>query len=217
VNKSGTSASYISANKKIYIPSKPKKLGMWVHGDGKNHWLRAAVTDSAGKTHTLNFTEQNKLNWYGWKFVQAAIPSGVAYPISLEKIYVAETLSTHKNKGIILFDELVAIYKDSEAVRYFSNVKAAVVHHKKEWTIRFNHEMDPKTVNSSTMYVEDQDGKRLPVQVSLDPTLKVAKVIPPVTGYEKGKLYQLVITKHVRSKKGVSVAKDSYKTFTIQN
>ncbi|WP_108668984.1 phosphodiester glycosidase family protein [Peribacillus acanthi] len=212
----GTAASYLVGKSNLTIPAKPIKLGMWVHGDGKKHWLRGTVVDAKGTKHTVNFTEQNKLDWYGWRFIEATVPSGVAYPISLERVYVVEPLAAQFNKGSILLDEITAIYKEGPQKPYFSKTNATKVSSTKEWTVTFNTEMSKGSVSNSTIYIEDEFGVRTPVSVSLDASFKKAIVKAPTGGYEKGKAYQLVITKYNSSTAGRTMLKDSYKVFQVE-
>ncbi|MFC4778711.1 family 10 glycosylhydrolase [Paenibacillus sp. GCM10023252] len=114
----GTSAAYINfkdpdGTAGRSIPGNPVKLGIWVYGDAGNHWLRAAVRDSAGRVSTLDITASNGLNWSGWRYVTATIPSTVAYPVRLTQLYVVETKDTNKNSGVLYFDQLSAMYADT--------------------------------------------------------------------------------------------------------
>ncbi|MBM7693068.1 hypothetical protein JOC77_002507 [Peribacillus deserti] len=111
----GTSAAYMNFKGKSgtagrSIDSRPAKLGMWVYGDSKNHWLRATLQDAKGKSFTIDFTGPGKLNWQGWKYVYAPVPANITGPIKLTQIYLVETSSTNKNKGTVYFDTLKAIY-----------------------------------------------------------------------------------------------------------
>lgn len=118
----GTSASYAKARQPIVIPSKPTALGLWVYGDGANHWLRGTMTDNSGKAFTVDFTKESGLNWKGWKYVKAPIPATVTGPVSLAQIYLAEPSSTKKNKGSIYIDRLMAEYGTSYQEPLFNDV-----------------------------------------------------------------------------------------------
>ncbi|WP_180955345.1 phosphodiester glycosidase family protein [Peribacillus deserti] len=112
---SGTSAAYLHFKGKNGTPgrmidSRPAKLGMWVYGDSKSHWLRAALQDAKGKSFTIDFTGPGRLDWQGWKYVYAVLPANVTGPVKLMQIYIVETSSTNKNKGTIYFDTLRALY-----------------------------------------------------------------------------------------------------------
>lgn len=120
--KTGTSASYAVAKKPIQLSAKPTSLGLWVYGDGAGHWLRGQITDQAGKTHAIDFTQSGQLTWKGWKYVKAAIPANVVGPISLNRIYIAETSETKKNRGSIYLDRLVAEYGNSHKEALFNDV-----------------------------------------------------------------------------------------------
>mgnify|MGYP000989367936 CR=1 FL=1 len=94
------------------LEGKPKALGMWVYGDGKNHWLRCRVTDSSGKQTKVTFADV--VDWTGWKWVTAEIPSGISYPITLNNIYLAEINETRKDSGTIYIDNLRVLYEPND-------------------------------------------------------------------------------------------------------
>ncbi|MDF2677770.1 MAG: hypothetical protein K0Q97_2097 [Bacillota bacterium] len=96
----------------IKLSDKPKAIGMWVYGDGKNHWLRSRITDANGKETKLTFAEV--VDWTGWKWVEAKIPTGVLYPIKLNNIYLAEINETRKDAGTIYLDNLRVMYEPSD-------------------------------------------------------------------------------------------------------
>lgn len=118
----GTSASYAVAKSPIMMQVKPTNLGLWVYGDGASHWLRAQIRDNNGQVHTINLTENSGLNWKGWKYVKASIPSAINGPISLERIYIAETSIQKKNSGSIYIDRLVAEYGNTHKEPLFNDV-----------------------------------------------------------------------------------------------
>ena len=103
-----TRAAYLNFNKQIY--STPSHIGLWVKGDeGGGHWLRAKITDNNGKSSTLDLARY--VDWNGWRFVKTSIPSGAAFPVRLDQVYLVETASENKASGRIWFDELTAFYK----------------------------------------------------------------------------------------------------------
>lgn len=118
----GTSASYAKVTKPIVLTTKPKALGVWVFGDGENHWLRGTMTDQSGKSFTIDFTKESGLEWKGWKYVKAPISASVSGPVALTQIYIAETSSNKKNKGSIYLDRLIAEYDESHQERLFNDV-----------------------------------------------------------------------------------------------
>jgi len=92
----------------LTIEGIPRKLGLWVNGDSSGSWLRGALKDSKGLTHTIDFSKA--VDWTGWQFVTTNIPTNVSYPITLEKVYSVEVDSLRKQSGELLFDGLTAFY-----------------------------------------------------------------------------------------------------------
>lgn len=112
-NGENTRAAYLNLRESSESPSLklegfPKKLGLWVKGDGSGSWLRGTIKDNKGTEHVIDFAKS--LDWTNWQYVVANIPANVAYPISLERIYVAEIDILKKQSGQILFDDLTAFY-----------------------------------------------------------------------------------------------------------
>ncbi len=107
-----TRAAYIVFGENgIQLEQAPEKIGMWVYGNEGNSWLRGDITDSAGKSYKLDFASH--IDWKGWKWVTANIPSGISHPIKLEKIYVTEINPLNKVSGEILIDGLKALYPNN--------------------------------------------------------------------------------------------------------
>ncbi len=92
----------------IKFDNNPTRLGLWVKGDGQSSWLRGHIVDKNGKAYSIDF--EKNLNFTDWKYVEASIPTNVAYPLTLEKIYVVETNKNKKHSGEILVDGLTSIY-----------------------------------------------------------------------------------------------------------
>ena len=83
------------------------KLGLWVKGNDGG-WLRGTIKDKNGKGYTIDFAKS--LNFTDWQYVQSNIPSDIAYPITLERIYVVETDNSKKYSGEVLLDGLMATH-----------------------------------------------------------------------------------------------------------
>ena len=96
----------------IKLEEKPKAIGMWVYGDGKNHWLRTRITDVYDNQIKLTFADE--VNWTGWKWVEAHIPDGTTYPVTLKNIYLAEINETRKDTGTIYIDNLRIMYEPKD-------------------------------------------------------------------------------------------------------
>ncbi|MCZ8536629.1 phosphodiester glycosidase family protein [Paenisporosarcina quisquiliarum] len=214
----GTSASYMTWTNGLSIPAAPKKIGAWVYGDGANHWLRAAITDVNGRETTMDLTPEGGLNWVGWKYVEATIPSNVQSPVKLNKIYIAETSASKKGKGAIWIDQVQAVYSNQPdlAKSFIPSSTARVVDINKQFTVTFNQQMNSNYFNTKHVYVEDEFGTRqnVAVRMGIDSTKVV--VSAPTGGYVKGKSYRLVVTHFVPNGKGVRMVKDSITEFKVQ-
>lgn len=91
----------------IRLPGRPLKLGLWVFGDGHQAWLRARIADSSGTARAIDFARH--VDWTGWRYVEAEIPPGTAYPIAVQRIYVAETRPDARYTGAVFFDQLLVV------------------------------------------------------------------------------------------------------------
>ncbi|QJC50901.1 family 10 glycosylhydrolase [Paenibacillus albicereus] len=108
---SGTSAAYLNFTHSDGtlgkpIPGSAAQLGLWVNGDGQNHWLRMQVIDASGVKSVVDLAAS--VNWTGWKYVTVSLPSNLPRPLKLSQIYLAETKDTNKNAGALRFDQLTA-------------------------------------------------------------------------------------------------------------
>lgn len=217
-HKEGVSAAYMKWNTPSKIPNQPKRLGVWVYGDGMNHWLRGSLTDANGKEVVVNFTAEDKLDWAGWKYVEAEIPATAAAPLSLNKIYVAETKSTRKSKGAILLDGLQAIYSSNatnmQSFEPSSKARAEGSH--KDFTVTFSQDMKSEFVHSKYIYVEDQFGVRQAVAVKKGATAKQIIVEAPAAGYAAGQNYRLVVTHMVPNTANIKMTKDHITEFQVK-
>ncbi|UUZ92558.1 phosphodiester glycosidase family protein [Paenibacillus sp. P25] len=94
---------------------RPKKLGMWVYGDGQAPWSRAIITDGNGANRTLDMV--SNINWTGWKYVDAVIPGDVPMPITLNYFYMVETDKSKNLKGTVYFDDIRFAYSEDEDLK----------------------------------------------------------------------------------------------------
>ncbi|WP_344681742.1 phosphodiester glycosidase family protein [Saccharopolyspora taberi] len=99
-----TRAAYVNADPMLDLPAGTQKLGVWVNGDGLGGWLRFTLTDSAGVATTVDLARH--VDWQGWRYVEAPIPSGVTGSAKLQRIYVVETDGARQYEGRLAFDDL---------------------------------------------------------------------------------------------------------------
>lgn len=75
--KAGIFEASIEPPNPIIIPGYTKKLAVWAYGRSYQHTLYAVVRDFKGRLYKFTF---GKLNFYGWKKLEANIPNDPAYP-----------------------------------------------------------------------------------------------------------------------------------------
>ncbi|MFC4409585.1 phosphodiester glycosidase family protein [Chungangia koreensis] len=216
--KDDTSAAYVTWTNGLALEGKPDRIGVWVYGDGNNHWLRGSLSDGNGKEVTVDFTNDGGLNWTGWKYVEATVPSNLSAPLKLNKIYVAEPSSAKKNKSSIWFDKLQTVYHDgpTNELAFTSNSNDRVVPANKQFTVTFSQNMNSSLLNTKYVYVEDQYGVRQPVTVAKGSDGTKLIVNAPSAGYQSGKAYRLVVTHFVTNSQGTRMVKDSITKFKVK-
>lgn len=211
-NTQGTSASYVTWKQSPVVNGKPESVGLWVYGDGKSNWLRGRIEDGNGNEQRIDFTADNGLDWYGWKYVRAQLPENITAPITFKELYIAETEDAAKSKGTLYFDGLQAEFVDEPPV-YFSSAGAKSVNKDKVWTITFTTSMSDKSLQDGQVYVQKQNGTRIPISIEVvnSKQIKVSS-----SAYETGEAYQLVISKHAKSTSGRLLKEARQQTFIIE-
>lgn len=110
---------YAGPGKTVAIPGNPKAIGAWVYAteEAKGYWLRMNIIDGAGKSKTVDFTGQKPgIDWIGWKYVEAEIPSTFISPFSLHSTQTIRMMSLKSGlegpmtKGALYVDNIRAIY-----------------------------------------------------------------------------------------------------------
>jgi len=124
----GSSAAYAAHSALLPIADRPLRIGVWVYGDGSRHWIRGNYRDAANAQKTIDFTaaptpapvvsgdcrnRSKGIDWTGWKYIEAAIPSDAALPIKWERIYVIETNDLCDDSSAVFLDDLRAVYSDT--------------------------------------------------------------------------------------------------------
>ncbi|MGI6084714.1 MAG: phosphodiester glycosidase family protein [Acetivibrionales bacterium] len=109
----------------LTINREPVAIGMWVYGDNSKTWLRASVKDGSGQSFYIDFTPEYKpvegtggIDWIGWKYVEAKMPSGRKGPFTLETpIRVMCSRDEMRTKGTLYFDQIRAVYTGDDIVQ----------------------------------------------------------------------------------------------------
>jgi|GEM_PF-30754 len=116
VGQPATSAAYarlvdpVTGQVGRVLEGMPRAIGLWVHNDGGgSNWLRAELQDVNGTKSVVDFTSTTGLNWNGWRFVTASVPTNLVAPIQINFVYFAK-ISEPKAAGTVYFDQLSAFY-----------------------------------------------------------------------------------------------------------
>lgn len=102
----GSRAAYLLTN--LPLSGTPSGISLWVYGDASGVWLRGAYTQANGERGTVTLARH--VDWEGWRAVSAALPAGIAYPMTWTYIYVVETDPSRTPSGVLYLSSLRAIY-----------------------------------------------------------------------------------------------------------
>ncbi|MFD0714197.1 phosphodiester glycosidase family protein [Paenibacillus sp. GCM10027626] len=111
----GTSGAYMEAKdleSNIQVPGYPEKIGIWVYGDGKKHWLRGQLRDAKGAAIGIDYVDQSVgVDFVGWRYLEAEVPKGRDLPLRMDQpIRYMETKNDNKNAGVLYIDSIRAVY-----------------------------------------------------------------------------------------------------------
>lgn len=108
----------------IQIPGSPTAIGMWVYAtpEMQRDWLWTGLIDSTGRTIGLYLVPQDiGVNWTGWKYVEAKIPTDTKAPYYIwggDAVSLLATKSGQPNggqltKGSFYVDNIRAVYGEA--------------------------------------------------------------------------------------------------------
>ncbi|MCX2968979.1 MULTISPECIES: phosphodiester glycosidase family protein [Streptomyces] len=100
-----TRAAYATPPAPLPVPGRPRAFTLWLRGDGHGAWPSLRVTDAAGVGHVLRGPH---VTWHGWRRISFPVPAGLAHPVTVERLYLAETRATARYAGEVVLDELTA-------------------------------------------------------------------------------------------------------------
>lgn len=163
----------------LTVNGTPLAIGMWVYGDESTHWLRTRVQDSYGKIHKIDFAEE--VNWDGWKFVTAKLPSDIAYPVTVKSVYLAEINETKKDTGAIYIDSLRALYEQNDKDLNLREESIFNDQLKVTSVKDFDHKLN---LVDGTIKSEKKDGTKIEAPISLNINIKNGSI-----NYEDTKLW----------------------------
>nr|WP_255499170.1 phosphodiester glycosidase family protein [Leucobacter sp. cx-169] len=105
-SSTGTRGAYAVAAAPISIPGQPQAITMWLHGDGKATWPRLQLKTGAGTTINLDGPHTS---WTGWQQVTFPVPTGTAFPLTLERVRMMETSAAKQYRGETIFAGITAV------------------------------------------------------------------------------------------------------------
>ena len=85
----------------------------------------------------------------------------------------------------------------------------------KQWTVKFNKPLSATTVNTTNIKVVGEDSLYKDIKVSLANSNKDV-IVEPITNYEPGKSYTLIVTENVKSADGTLLPKEVRMEFTTK-
>ncbi|MEH6988631.1 beta-propeller domain-containing protein [Cytobacillus firmus] len=93
-----------------------------------------------------------------------------------------------------------------------------VVLNNKVWEIAFSKELNPDSVNNSSVYILNEEGEKEQVRISLENNNKSIEIQPPEKGYNlHSPHYTLVITNDIKTKRGQNLNKSVKTAFKVIN
>ncbi|PRO66990.1 S-layer homology domain-containing protein [Alkalicoccus urumqiensis] len=117
-SSTGTKAAYMKRAKPFLLHDNAEQLGIWVYGDGAGHWMRGYVYDSQGERYTVDFTDENGVDFTGWRWLTADLPQNVPQPLTFDEIYLAQPDASKQNQGAVAFSDLEVLYEDKQVNRF---------------------------------------------------------------------------------------------------
>ncbi|WP_079032137.1 phosphodiester glycosidase family protein [Streptomyces specialis] len=100
-----TRAAYATPPADIPVPGQPQSFTLWIDGDGHGAWPSLQLTDAHGTSQVLRAPH---ITWEGWRQVTFDVPEGLAFPVSVRRLYLAETRPDQRYTGRVVLDGLRA-------------------------------------------------------------------------------------------------------------
>lgn len=107
----GTSSQWVNINNYPItsgVANYPTAIGMWVYGDNGGADVRMQLRDGNGAVQYISY---NVVDWTGWKYVEADIPTGLPTPLYIQyAIRVMSVSGKCKSAGTLFFDNIRVVY-----------------------------------------------------------------------------------------------------------
>ena len=90
------------------------------------------------------------------------------------------------------------------------------VHSKKSWTVKFNNVVDSNTITAENIFVLNENGGKVPVELQIGSEGKTV-IVTPLKSYDYEKKYKIILKDGIKSKAGKKLIKSAKLDFTIRN
>lgn len=119
-NSTQTQAAYVCFEKQpLPLYGNPTDICMWVRGDKSGNLLKMVIKDNNNKEYVLPIMET--MNSDEWQYCTIPLPDGMAYPIRLDKIYVAALETTNPQSGSVFIDDISVLIPKNASTTVTSN------------------------------------------------------------------------------------------------
>ena len=115
LNTEGSVGSYYmispesTDNSAYKISELPKKLGMFVYGDGSGVELRSILEGVSGSQYYLSY---GKIEHAGWKYMEAPLPETLTEEFYIKAPVHLVSNPEKRTQGCLYFDKMRAVYSD---------------------------------------------------------------------------------------------------------
>ncbi|MET7638969.1 phosphodiester glycosidase family protein [Streptomyces sp. NPDC005438] len=100
-----TRAAYVTPPKPLTVEGRPNSFSLWIKGDGNGAWPSLQLRDAQGTQQVLR---GELVEWTDWQQVTFPVPEGLAGPLTVERLYLAETRAEAQYEGEVVLDQLTA-------------------------------------------------------------------------------------------------------------
>lgn len=179
---------------------------------------KAVIGDQlANYISSVNIDQPGKVS-LDWAEADGHIQDGTILTITAQLLKADETTSLDLQNVSLFKDDFSMIPIDTfngEVKPFNGTVKKhdAKVQANKEWTVHFNKEFNPSTVNKHTVMVKDSMGNGIDTNVTL--SNQNTLIVTPISNYKSG-TYTLLITDQVRTLDGTRLKQPVKYQFTVQ-
>lgn len=106
-------ANLVFEHQPILLNRQVEFIGLSVYAfEASNHNIGMIIVDQSGREHDIRLT--SGVDWTQWKDLEVTMPSEIAYPCEIVRIYVEGVGFEQKGSGRYLFDQIKVAYPVDE-------------------------------------------------------------------------------------------------------